>query len=167
LKAKDIALLNPPSIEKSQPLSRALKLMEETGAYCVIVRESGIPYGLISYKDILNKVSTARFRKIHVLSIRLSSFFNPITNKVTEDASIADAAALVLNSPSCCCPVYSGEQLIGIVYPKLFLKAVSKSTEVVVAQVMRSIKESSLKTSDRIIHARKILAEQKAFAALC
>ncbi|RLE50474.1 MAG: hypothetical protein DRJ31_01270 [Candidatus Methanomethylicota archaeon] len=164
LKIRDIMLTTPPTVEKSQPLSRALSLMEEQRAYCAIVLESGRPYGFISYKDVLKKVSSARFRSMHALSIRVSSFTNPFTNKLSEDMSIAEAAEHVLKSSSSCLPVCLNDKLLGILYPKLFLKAVLKPTDVVVAQVMRPIKEAALKMSDRVIHARKVLTEQEVFA---
>lgn len=157
MKLTDIATRDAPALNKNRPLLDALDLMEKQGLEGICVSDDGKVVGYLSYADILTKIGTQRLRAVSPGSLYISGFMSSFPATVSNDTSVRKAAKLMLELNADLLPMFYGEMFLGVVYRSSMVRAV-QDREVGASQLMRR-KFPSVRSSERAIHARKLLLD--------
>jgi len=147
------------TLDKDQPLSNAIDLMQRNEISRLVVLQAGKIVGMITEKDVARELgSSAAYRlppgRMHVSNVMAS---NPIT--VAPDVMAKRVAEIMLDHDVSGLPVVEGEDLTGIVTKLDFAKVCSGYEEVYVGQVMQA-SPRTISPGDRVIHARRLLFDE-------
>jgi len=149
----------PPQVDKDQPLSYVLDLMEDFSVSCIAVTDEKRLVGLITLRSVLERIWSERVRLMSFSSLYASSVMNINLKTTTPDSNIFDVAKLIASGNVCGVPVVddSGE-FIGMVAEEDLLKLyLEKSFPV---RILVSSDVVALKPDDRVIHARATMLER-------
>ncbi|MBC7120155.1 MAG: CBS domain-containing protein [Candidatus Methanosuratus sp.] len=157
MKLTDMATKDAPALNKNRPLLDALDLMEKQGLESICVSDDGKIVGVLSCADILTKIGTQRLRAVSPGSLYISGFMSNFQAVVSNDTPVRKAAKLMLELNADLLPMFYGDMFLGVVYRSNMAKVVQERTEAVSQLVRR--KFPSVRSSDRVIHARKLILE--------
>jgi len=159
LKLLDILAKDIPTLNKNRPLLDAINVLEEENIDCICVSDDGKPLGMLSHRDILSKIGTVRLRAVAPESLYISGFLRPFPVQISNDTSIRKAAKLMLELSAPSLPVFSGDTFLGLIYKRDMLRFVKDSTVSATSILRKHV--PLLRSYDRVIHARKLLLDQK------
>ncbi len=91
-RVEDITVNDFPSADKDQSIAEALRLMEKYGTDRIVVTEKGAPIGVMTKKDLVNKLLMERTRTASFSALHISSFFTNSTISVEASKYLSDAA---------------------------------------------------------------------------
>ncbi len=93
----------------SDPLSKAIEVMKEDEGGCAIICEGGRVVGIFTERDLLTKIIGEPVD----MSAPVSTWMSPIVAKLTPEATIGEAVALMNEKSYRNIPLVKGEQLVG------------------------------------------------------
>jgi len=159
LQVKDVMTRDLIVIDKDVSLSHAIDLMVKNRVSRLLVINKGKLVGILTERDILDRLGSSRIGALQASSIHVSSAMtmNPVT--VTPDTDVIDAAKIMLEKKISGLPVLEGGDLVGIITKSTMTKLCIKVRNVAVSQIMT---ENPLTVSpyERITNVRRIMLEK-------
>ncbi|MGQ9759697.1 MAG: CBS domain-containing protein [Candidatus Methanomethylicaceae archaeon] len=157
MRLMDILVKNPPTLNKNRPLLDAIDILNKESLDSLCVNDDGTPVGILSFREILQKIGTQRLRAVAPESLYISGFMRPFSATISNDTSVRKGAKLMLEVSTPFLPVFYGDAFLGVIYKRDMLRFVDKSTANVNSIMRRRI--PLIRPHDRLIHARKLLLE--------
>ncbi len=136
ISVRDVITKNPKVVRRDTSVQEVVATMAKFDISSVIIVEEERPVGIVTHKDIVSKVVLPR---IPPDALRAREIMSTPVVKITEDASIEEAAALMAKKRIKKLIVVSGnsDKLVGII----------TSTDIVKAQpTLITLVEKSMKT---------------------
>jgi len=96
-------------LEPSDPLSKAIEAMKKDEGGCAIICEGRRVVGILTERDLLNKIVGEAVD----MNTPVSRWMSPVVAKLTPDATIGEAVALMNDKSHRNIPLVKDEQLIG------------------------------------------------------
>jgi CBS domain-containing protein len=159
LKDKDVF-----TIDKDQLLSDALEKMEKNGIAHLIVTDDNKLVGIISIRDIADRLGSTKTERISPKGLHVSSAMSTNLLTIEPDSDVEDAANLMLKekvgSLAVTKKTNDTEEIVGIITKMDMTRLCSKVDTIRVDQIMTQ-NPYYVDTSDRVIHARKIMFENR------
>jgi len=148
----------PPQVDKDRPLSYVLDLMEDLGVSCIAVTDEKRLIGLITLRNVLERIWSERVRLMSFSSLYASSVMSINLRTTSPDADIYEAAKFIALGDVCGVPVVDdGGDLVGLVTEEDLIKFyLDKSFPV---RIIPSSDFVALKPDDRVLHARATMIE--------
>uniref|UniRef100_A0A7J3ZLE1 CBS domain-containing protein n=1 Tax=Fervidicoccus fontis TaxID=683846 RepID=A0A7J3ZLE1_9CREN len=163
VKASEIALREFPTVDKDDSVLEAIRLMERFRFDRVIVLENGKPIGLLTKKDLLDKLLVEKTRLSTVARLHVSSFLRKSSLVFAHPGESVGAIArkMVANDISSL-PVLEKGELVGLV-TKYEIASLYLDVDDIKAKQLSSPIAYIARFGDRIVHLREIIREKKAF----
>jgi CBS domain-containing protein len=159
LKDKDVF-----TIDKDQLLSDALEKMEKNEIAHLIVTDNNKLVGIISLRDIADRLGSTKTERISPTGLHVSSAMSTNVITIEPDRDIEDAANLMLKekvgSLAVTKKTNETEEIVGIITKMDMAWLCEKIDTIRVGQIMTQ-RPSYVNASDRVIHARKIMFENR------
>ena len=121
---KDIMTKKVATIESSKTVYNAAQLMAEKSLGCLIVVIKGFPVGILTEKDIVQRVVAKRAS----LDTKLSETMTKTLITVEPETSIREAARVMSANKIHRLPVLKENKLVGIVAASDFVRNAGKKT---------------------------------------
>ncbi len=118
--------------------------------------------GIISEKDIANKLGSAKYGNLSLSHFHISTVM--VKDVVTVDVNdeSADVAKLILEKNIGALPVMSGDEMKGIITKSDFIYLCkAKAYKKVLVKDIMTKDIISISSSDRLVHARKVIMDSK------
>lgn len=151
------------TVAKGATLAEAMEVMERERISRLVVVDEGRIAGVVTEKDMVRELGSARTSRLPLARIHVSSAMTPNPVTVAPDIMAKRAAELMLEHNISGLPVVEGARLAGIVTKMDFAKVCASYEDVYVGQVMRS-DPFTVSPSDRMVHARKQMLEEDLLA---
>ncbi|HEW63819.1 CBS domain-containing protein [Fervidicoccus fontis] len=148
-----------PTIDKNQTLTQAFKLMEKYRIDRVVVTENKIPIGIMTKKDVLNKLMVERTRLVSASRLHVSSFYTPNLYHVDERSTVADAGREMKEKKISSVAVMKDDALVGIVIRMDYSKLLSSCEEISSKSFASSLKKV-VRFGERITSLREIFLKE-------
>jgi CBS domain-containing protein len=158
-------IMSSPAIcvDKDESISGAIERMEKERISRLVVLEGGRIVGIVTEKDLVRELGSARTYRLPLSRIHVSSAMTPDPVTVAPDITAKRAAELMLDHNISGLPVVEEGRLIGIVTKMDFARVCAGYGDVYVGQVMQS-GPLTVPPTDRVIHVRKLLLEEDLLA---
>jgi CBS domain-containing protein len=161
MKVADVMRKDYKTIDKDQMLIDALELMRKDKATTrVIVVDDDKPVGIISFRDVADRLGTHKTDGRSPTSLRVSSAMTYPFIKTTPDESLEQAAKTMIDKRISSLVVMDGEELLGLLTKFDLLKAFESCQTIKVKDLMTK-NPLKISQSERIISARKIMMDNK------
>ncbi len=147
------------TIDKGAEVGEALEIMDRRGINHLIVISGDRVVGVVSVRDIMEGLGSARFGKIPARRIYVSSVMTEPPVTIKSDEAVRTAIETLLGRNIGCLPVMRGDELVGIVTETDLIKYLN-SEESIYSHIKRD--HPKVMSSDRIVHARNIMLERGA-----
>lgn len=121
---KDIMTKIVASVDANQTIFEAAELMSSKGISCVLVTEAGNPVGVVTERDIVDRVVAKR----KSLDLKVSVIMSSSLITVDPDASLKEAARLMSTNKIRRLPVLKNNKLVGIISASDFIRNLGKKT---------------------------------------
>ncbi len=168
MKIKNLMTEDLITIDKDQNLTDAIKLMHKHKISRLPVLNTNQEHrkelvGIISERDIADKIGSAKFEKKPISRIRVSSVMIKEVVTVLEDMDLVDVAKLMFDNKIGSVPIMDEENnLVGIVSKADFLTlANGKAFDKINVKDVMSTNITSASPSDRVVHARRLMLDAK------
>ena len=167
MKIKNLMTEDLITIDKDQNLTDAIKLMRKHKISRLPVLNTNQDnkkelVGIISERDIADKIGSAKFEKKPISQVRIVSVMLKDVITAPEDMSLVDVAKLMLENGIGSVPIVDGDNLIGIVSKADFLTlANGKAFEKILIDGVMSTDITSVSPSERLVHARRLMLDSK------
>ncbi|MFX1518487.1 MAG: CBS domain-containing protein [Promethearchaeota archaeon] len=159
LKDKDVF-----TIDKDQLLSDALEKMEKNGVAHLIVTDDNKLVGIISIRDIADRLGSTKTKRISPKGLHVSSAMSTNLITIEPDIDVEDAANLMLKekvgSLAVTRKTNDTEKIVGIITKMDIVRLCSKVDTIRVDQIMTQ-NPYYVDASNRVIHARKTMFENR------
>lgn len=159
LKDKDVL-----TIDKDQLLSDALDKMEKNEIAHIIVTDDDKLVGIISIRDIADRLGSTKTERISPKGLHVSSAMSMNVITIEPDRDVEDAANLMLKekvgSLAVTTKTKETEEIVGIITKMDLVRRCLKVDTIRVDQIMTQ-SPYYVNASDRVIHARKIMFENR------
>ncbi len=157
IKVADVMLKDVPIVSKDDTLPHVVKIMDKYDIDRVVIVKNHKLLGIATRKDIIIKLGTARTSTISSGRLHISSFMTPNPITIQPKESIVNAAKLMIEKNISSLPVIEDGKIVGLLTKWNLLESL-KESEIKLKELMRTI-PILLKTSDRVIHARRIMLD--------
>lgn len=168
MQIKNLMTENLITIDKDQNLSDALKLFRKYGVSRLPVTNTNNDnqkelVGIVSERDIVNKLGSSKHDNLSVARFHISSVMVKDVIVVPETMELNKVANIMLDNGIGSVPVESEEeQLIGIVSKADFTDlATGKLYSKIPVKDVMSTDIVSISPNERLIHARRIMGDNK------
>ena len=155
---------NVHTIDKDQLLSEALDKMEKNGIAHIIVTDDDKLVGVISIRDIADRLGSTKTERISPAGLHISSAMSTNLVTIDPDIDVEDAANLMLKEKIGSLAVTKKtdetEELVGIITKMDMVRLCAKVDTIQVNQIMTQ-NPYYVNATDRVIHARKIMFENR------
>ena len=167
MRVKNLMSENLITIDKDQSLTDGLKLLRKNKISRLPVINTNENnekelVGIVSERDIARKLGSSKNVGISTSRLHISSVMVKEVITVNEDADLVDVANLMLYRGIGSTPIKSEENIMGIVSKADFIPlCTGKAFEKIIVkdEMIKDIK--SISSSERLIHARRILLDSK------
>ena len=119
VRVKDFMAEKVESVDASDPVSKAVSVMVQKGIGSVLVNDNGKPVGLLTERDIMEKVCP---RNLCASGAKVKEFMTAPLITVRSDATIGEAAKLMVERDVRRLPVMDDGRLVGIITQNDVLK---------------------------------------------
>ncbi|WFO76161.1 CBS domain-containing protein [Desulfurococcaceae archaeon MEX13E-LK6-19] len=167
MKANDFMTKEFPLIDKNETLYHAYKVMEKHGVdkmviyeYVVVAehREERRLAGVITSRDIVQKLATQRTRLTTPSSLHVSSFMNAPVVYVTPSEDVVNILNIMVEKGYGILPVVENNDIVGVIYRENLLKLLGEDdTEV---RVIMDTQPFVAKTTDRVLKVRDTMLKK-------
>ncbi len=159
----EVMLKNYPVVDKDQSIMQAIREMEKYKTDRVIVIEDGEPIGIMTKKDVVNKLLVERTRRSSTARMHISSFMSSPLIKINETETIVEAAKQMIEKDISSLLVVDEVGKPKGLITKWELAGIFKFVDdMYVRDVLEPVIYSS-KYGDRVIHVRAVMLEKKFF----
>jgi len=121
-----------PTLDKDQPLSNAVEIMEYERLSALPVLDDGRFVGIVTIRDILSRIWGERVRMISLSSLYVSSVMKTDIPTVSLDSSLFEASELMIKHGLIAIPIINDGKPVGMIFeedfPKLFLNSNADSS---------------------------------------
>lgn len=147
-----------PSVDKDQPLSNAIEIMEYEGLSALPVLDDGKFVGIINVRGILDRIWSERVRMISLSSLYVSSVMETSIPTLSLDSSLLEASELMIKHGLIAIPILSDGKPVGMIFeedfPKLFLNSNVDSS----GFILRNPRIVDIDSS--ILHVRSLMLKE-------
>lgn len=165
MKVSDVMTTEFETIDKDQMISNALGLMrKKKGVSRLIVVDKGKPVGIISFRDVADRMGTYKTEGLSPKSLRISGAMSFPLTTITSDTDLIEAAKMMSEKHISSLVVIDDEKLKGLLTKHDLLPIGLKCKNKKVKDMMTP-EPKSINSSERVISARNIMFE-KQFSAL-
>jgi len=109
---KDVMNRNVVTIDRNKIIYEAAELMSEKGISCLVIADEGKASGIVTRRDILEKVIIQRK---NIEEIKVSEIMTSPVITINQEATLIYAAGIMNYRKIKQIPVVSNEQVVGIV----------------------------------------------------
>ncbi len=160
MKVEEIMNKNVITIDKDQKLSYALELMQKHNISRLVVTQNSIPIGIITLKDIANRLDPSKVTTIQITSLHVSSCMSSELYTISIGNSVKKAANLMIEKSVSGLPVLNARgELVGIITKTDLTKLCIDFNDVYVKDVMSDRGLVVIHPTERIIKARLDILE--------
>jgi CBS domain-containing protein len=147
------------TIDKDQLVTDALTLMDKHDLSMLLCVNKGKLVGMITERDIADRLGSIKSKQLKPSSIHVSGVmtYNP---RVISDISIEEAAELMDRYKITGLPVVVDNDLVGFISQNEIIAVCTKFTTIPIKGLISSVK-IEIFPDDRLIHARKLMFENK------
>ncbi len=155
------------TIDKDQNLSDALKLLYKNNVSRLLVVNTNKNnqkelVGIISEKDIANKLGSSKYENIPSSRIHISSVMIKDVISVPETMDQKEAVDIMLENNIGSLPILDDHTLVGIVSKSDFITlANGKAFEKIFVKDVMSCDITSVSSNERLVHARRVMQDKK------
>ena len=148
------------TIDKDQNLSDALKLLRKHNVSRLPVTNHKELVGIISERDIANKLGSAKYESMPASRLHISSVMVKDVFTVPETMQLADVAKLMLDEGIGSVPVMCEDKMVGIVSKADFVTlAVGIAFDKITVKEIMSKDLIVVSPTERLVHARRLMIE--------
>jgi CBS domain-containing protein len=144
------------TIDKDQPVSTALELMERGHVSALPVTDEDQLVGLCCLIDLVDRLGSLKAGKLTPASIHVSSVMEWKPKTVDPSTDIESAAKLLVERRERAIVVVEDERIVGILTNTHFVKRCLKIDNLFVRDLTLE-EPQSVHTQDRVVHARQLL----------
>ncbi len=159
MQVKDIMVKDLFVVDKDDMVSYAIELMEKKHVSRLLVVDKGKLVGVITEKDIVDRLGSSKMRSLQASSIHVSGVMsdNPVT--VTPQTDVVEAAKIMINKQISSLPVVEKGGLMGVITKSTMARLCLRIDDIFVGQIMT---KSPISTTpfDRIMNVRRIMLER-------
>ncbi len=161
-KVMSVALKEFPVVDKDQSISIALKLMSKFGLDRVLVSDNGEIIGIVTKKDLLDKLLVERTRRTTASRMHVSSFMSAPLITIKGDENIGTAAKLMSEKNISSIPVEIDGEISGLITKREFLKVFTVVKNIYVERIMSPVVYIA-RVGDRLLHIRNLMMEHNVY----
>ncbi len=158
----EVAETKFPVIDKNQSIMQAIKLMNKYGTDRVVVTDKGVPVGIMTNKDLMDKLLMERTRRVTAGRMHVSSFMSEDLKTIKPNATVAQAAKMMIDYNISSLPVVDDGVLRGLVTKKSLVKAYIGVDDMTAKDVMEPVVYKA-KFGERLIHIRTVMKETEMY----
>ena len=156
MKADQIMAKPVKTIDKDQPVSTALEMMDKSGISALPVTEEDRLVGLITELDIVDRLGSGRAGTLAPGNIHVSSVMEWAPTTVPPTTDVVEAARLLVQRRERAVVVTEGDAIVGILTNTHFVKLCTTIDNLRVRDLTLE-KPVSVHLTDRVVHARQVL----------
>ena len=165
MKVAEITNTKYETVDKDQMISKALNIMRKKKDISrLIVMDKQKPVGIISFRDVADRLGTYKTEGISPTSLRVSSAMSYPIKTISPDADLIEAAKMMMEEKISSILVMDGEKLWGII-TKHDLLAIGLQCKKIKVKDLMTENPVAITESERVISARNIMFENN-FSAL-
>ncbi len=156
---KDVMTRDLIIIDKDASLSYAIELMVKHGISRLLVLNEGKLIGILTERDVLDRLGSSRLGALQASSIHVSSAMtlNPVT--IPPETDVVEAARIMIEKRISGLPVVEEEELVGLVTKSTMTKLCTKVKTLKVSQLMTP-NPITVSPYERITNIRRIMLEK-------
>ncbi len=160
LKVDEIMNTNVITIDKDQKLSYALELMQKHNISRLVVTQNSKPIGIITLKDIANRLDPSKVTTIQITSLHVSSCMSSELYTISIDSSVKKAASIMIEKSISGLPVLNTRgELVGIITKTDLTKLCVDINNIYVKDAMSEHSLVVIHPTERLIKARLDILE--------
>jgi len=144
------------TIDKDQPVSTALEMMDKNGISALPVTEENRLIGLITELDIVDRLGSGRAGTLAPGNIHVSSVMEWAPTTVPPTTDVVEAARLLVQRRERAVVVTEGDAILGILTNTHFVK-LCRTIDNLRVRDLTLEKPVSVHLTDRVVHARQVL----------
>ncbi len=150
----DVASTEFPIVDKNQTLVHAIRLMDKYGIDRVVVIDDKKLVGIMTKKDLLDKLMAERTRRVSASRLHVSSFMsmNPIV--ITPDLTVNEAARIMIEKNISSLPILMDDEVKALLTKHDLAKIYLDIDDLLVKEVMGPVAFIA-QFGDRVIHVRQ------------
>lgn len=165
MKVADVMTTEFKTVDKDQMMSNALDILtKKKNTTRLIVVDKDKPVGIISFRDVADRLGTYKTEGISPRSLRVSSAMSFPIITISSDMDLIEAAKLMIENKISSLIVVDNDELKGLL-TKHDLLELGLSCKKIKVHDMMTTNPMQVSSSERIISARNIMFENK-FSAL-
>ncbi|MEM0374486.1 MAG: CBS domain-containing protein [Sulfolobales archaeon] len=111
-------------VDKDQPLSYALEIMDSKDLSALPVVDNGKFIGIITIRGIMDRIWSERVRIVNLSSLYVSSVMETNVPRISMDTTLIEACNLMIKCNSIALPILYDDKPIGMIFeediPRLF-----------------------------------------------
>lgn len=158
-KVSDLMVRELITIDKDEPIGRALELMGRNRISHLLVTSSDRLVGVLSVRDLMEGLGSSRFERIPARRIYVSALMSEPPITVEHDANALEAVKLMLDKGVGALPVLNDGRLVGLMTESDLIRNVNLQGDPL-ALIRKD--HPRIMPNERIVHARSIMLERGA-----
>jgi CBS domain-containing protein len=148
-------MVEPVTIDKDERLSRALELLGKKGVDRLVVVQSGVVSGILTYADIADRLGVSKVVALSIQRLHVSSAMTDTVITVSPDDEVTDVAQLMLDRGMSGCPVVDAQgALLGVITKIEISRLVEKFDKVKIEELMTTKDILQVNPVARLVKAR-------------
>jgi CBS domain-containing protein len=148
------------TIDKNQSITDALNLMDKYNLSMLLCVSGNELVGMICERDIADRLGSSKAKQLSPSQIHVSGVMINNPKVISPETPIEEAAGLMDKFKITGLPVMADKNLVGFISQNELIALCAKFTTIPVANIMSKIKVE-VTPEDRLIHARKIMFDEK------
>jgi len=165
LKVAEVMTVEFETVDKDQMISNALNIMRKKKDISrLIVLDKEKPVGVISFRDVADRLGTYKTEGMSPTSLRVSSAMSYPIKTISSDSDLITAAKMMMEERISSIIVVDGDELKGLLTKHNLLALGLKCKKIKVKDLMTP-EPVTITSSERVISARSIMFENN-FSAL-
>ncbi|MBD3189447.1 MAG: CBS domain-containing protein [Candidatus Heimdallarchaeota archaeon] len=160
LKVSELMSVDYETVDKDQILSDALKLMRKKDISRLIVTEDSKVVGVLSFRDVADRLGTGRTDGISSKTLRISSAMSYPIIPIEPSADIKEAAKLMIAKGISSLVVMENDECKGLL-TKFDLLETYKDCKSLLVQDIMTKDTYSITPNERVLSARQIMMNNK------
>ncbi|MEM3615418.1 MAG: CBS domain-containing protein [Candidatus Methanomethylicia archaeon] len=153
-----IARIPIPTIDKDQPLSLAIDLMDSGTFNSIPVIDDGKFVGIVGVRGVLERIWSERVRTLNLSSLYVSSVMETGIPMVSMDSDLIEACNLMVKNNLMAIPIVDDGKPVGMIFeddiPRLLLNSNNSSDEIMDYNVKSVDMDSS------VLHVRSLMLKE-------
>lgn len=158
-KVSDLMVRELVTIDKDEPIGRALELMGRSRITHLLVTSAGRLVGVLSVRDLMEGLGSSRFERIPARRIYVSALMSEPPITVEHDTNASEAVKLMLDKGVGALPVLNNGKLVGLMTESDFIKSANFQGDF---SPLIKRDHPRIMPNERIVHARSIMLERGA-----